>query len=117
MENFTLTKEEFIQRSMNGEVFIDRDGDRYFYDKTEVNPFRFNDTVLHSYWNRFNSKVLFTLEQPKPIIERRWKWRRDYEGYTTVTIDYFSDTYKDVSVYENDGWYKSDMYIDVEIKQ
>lgn len=113
-KEFTLTKEEFIKRSMNGEVFINRE-DRYFYDKGEYDPFMVNNSALDGAWSNFNGKTLFTLEEPKPIIERRWRWLSDTSKYTEVSARYYSDK---ESTMIGDGWYKKeDDYIDVGVKQ
>ena len=83
MKQFTLTKEEFITRSMAGEVFISVEyGSRFHYDNTKTMPFRLGNDTLDQAWRRLDGYSLFTLEQPKPRIERRWKWRQDSKGYT-----------------------------------
>ena len=124
MEKFTLTKEEFIKRSMKGEVFI-RDDVKYFYDSSYAVPFRVsrkkdNSNLAYCDWYAFNETNLFTLEQPTSIIERRWKWRFDHiqEAYTSETNGYMSDLYATTHRYIKDGWYKvEDLYIDVEVKE
>ena len=63
-KEFTLTKEEFITRSMAGEVFIRVGGGRrYFYDETEVNPFRLSGAPMSDAWQYMDGKTLFTLEE------------------------------------------------------
>ena len=115
MEKFTLTKEEFITRSMEGEVFIDN-CNRYFYDSSKSSPFRVNDSALAGAWSYFDGTVkIFALEQYKPKIERRWKYRRDCSGHTQETDCYYTDE-KAKSVL-NSLYYKAeDCFIDVEVK-
>ena len=114
MEPFALTKEEFITRSMAGEVFL-YDNSRLFYSVSETNPFRLEGSPLHYNWDLLDGETKhFTLEQPKPKIERRWKYRRDTEGITEESLSYYSDK---VSGQFKDDWYKAeDCFIDVEIK-
>ncbi len=105
---FVLTKETFIKKSMNGDVFRYA-GDKYFYDDTKIPPFRVNEDALRGYWNNFNGKNLFTLE--KWNIERRWKWQRN-------TSEYISDKYAEEKGYSHEGWYKlEDDYTDVETRE
>ena len=116
MEKTTLTKEEFIKRSMAGEVFI-YGGDKYFYDTCENPPFRLDGDYIRSNWGYFDGKTIFEIEEPKPIIERRWRWRKDEYG-RTQTSDYVSDKYAEIHSYIFSNWYKvEDDYIDVETKQ
>ena len=117
MEPFTLTKEEFITRSMAGEVFISTHSDKkFFYDNKYNIPFRVNHEDLDNNWNYMDGKHTFTLEQPNPKIERRWKYRRDKIGYTEETDCYYSDE-KAKSVLNGMLYYKTeDCFIDVEIK-
>ena len=61
-----LTKEEFIKRSMAGDVFEESEC-RYFYDATKTIPFRFNEEDLLGNWDRFDGKIEFTLVIPKDI--------------------------------------------------
>ena len=114
MEPFALTKEEFITRSMAGEVFLNGNN-RLFYSVSETNPFRLNGNTLHWGWDLFDGETKkFTLEQPKPKIERRWKYRRDTDGITEESLSYYSD---ESSNYFKKDWYKAeDCFIDVEIK-
>ena len=114
MELFALTKEEFITRSMAGEVFLDG-SNKLFYDMSEDIPFRYEKEPLKGNWDLFDGETKrFTLEQPKPKIERRWKYRRDLNGITEESLSYYSDK---VSGQFKDDWYKAeDCFIDVEIK-
>ena len=118
MKQFTLTKEEFITRSMAGEVFLDKNLSRFYYDNSKEQPFRLNNVPLTTAWYIFNGQKLFTLEQPKPKIERRWKYRKDCkEGDTHETSIYVSDEYAKENRFLKDKWYKAeDCFIDVEIK-
>ena len=59
-----LTKEEFIKRSMDGEVF-EFDSYKYFYDENEKNPFRFEELCMNESWGDFNGKNEFTVVEPK----------------------------------------------------
>jgi len=111
-KEFTLTKKEFIERSMKGEVFIDGFNNRLFYDNNKENPFRYCNKALHGAWEYFDGKALFTLEKPKPIIERRWKWRLDEIG-RTIESHYLSNEYAEK--YDYTGWYKTELYIDVKL--
>ena len=61
-----LTKEEFIKRSMAGDVF-EYIGCRYFYDATKIIPFRFDEEDLLGNWDRFDGKIEFNLVIPKDI--------------------------------------------------
>ncbi|MDQ1264560.1 MAG: hypothetical protein QG559_1561 [Campylobacterota bacterium] len=116
MKTTTLTNEEFITRSMAGEVFI-LNGDKFYYDITKYNPFRCNTCALDILWQTFNGKTIFEIEEPKPTMERRWKWRRDSFGYTVESGSYMSDIFVGNNNYSVEGWYKvEDLYIDVEIK-
>ena len=114
MEPFTLTKEEFITRSMKGEVFL-HSNNKMFYDASENNPFRYEKEPLNGNWDFLDGKTKrFTLEQPKPKIERRWKYRRDADGVTEESLSYYSD--KSTGRFKSD-WYKADdCFIDVELK-
>lgn len=115
MNQFTLTKEEFITRAMAGEVFLHKNN-KLFYDPTKEIPFRYDIEDLDNCWSLLDGKHLFTLEQPKPCIERRWKWRKDNKEITNET-SYVSDNYATEQSYQQKGWYKAeDCFIDVEIK-
>lgn len=115
MKTTTLIKEEFITRSMAGEVFI-LEGCRYFYAPSKENPFRVDYAAIGSSWCYMDGITLFEVEEPKPIIERRWKWRKDSDGCTIEDARYMSDEF--IEHYAiGGGWYKvEDLYIDVEIK-
>lgn len=45
MKPFALTKDEFITRSMAGEVFISNHN-KFFYDTKSINPFRIDKRGL-----------------------------------------------------------------------
>ena len=118
MESFTLTKEEFITRSMAGEVFIStHNSKRFYYDNKYTIPFRVNNEDLDNNWSYMDGEHLFTLEQPKPKIERRWKYLKNYrDGRTMESAQYYNDSkvneYLDLT-----KWYKAECcFIDVEIK-
>jgi len=52
--------------------------------------------------------------KPKPKIERRWRYARDANGYTTIASIYMSDSFAKNSKYLENGWYKlKNNYIDV----
>lgn len=120
MKPFKLTKEEFIKRSMAGEKFIGKVGDIFHYDGTHISPFRINQTVIGNSWNDFNndSDALFTLVQPEPVIERRYKWFKNEEDGETHETSFMSD---DCAIRNNclvNGWCKDEnLFRDVEIKQ
>lgn len=46
---------ELAARLEAGEVFYDEDGDKYWFDASEANPFRFEDQALNYNWDRFPS--------------------------------------------------------------
>lgn len=116
MEKFALTKEEFIIRSMAGESFMHL-GNKVFYDSSKENPFRYVNDDLNGMWCLFDGKIeVFTLKQPEPKIERRWKYRKDYDGYTEETSSYYTDE-KARTVLGDKIWRKvEDYYIDVEVR-
>ena len=68
-----LTKEEFIKRSMNGEVFI-FSGYKYSYDESKNNPFRIEDVGLNGGWEAFNGINEFTVIEPKPKTKIVKEW-------------------------------------------
>ena len=68
-----LTKEEFIKRSMNGEVF-ELDGYKFFYDNNEKNPFRLEDEDLEDNWSQFNGINEFTVVEPKAKTKIVKEW-------------------------------------------
>lgn len=112
----TLTKDEFIVRSMAGERFR-YEGRTYHYDNSFINPFRVEEYSIGAYWGYIDGKNIFEILEPEPKIERRWKWRRNSKGRTDETSSYLSDTYAESHNYEINGWYKiEDCYIDVEVK-
>lgn len=115
MEPFALTKEEFITRSMAGEVFF-YNNKKVFYDSSFGNPFRYEREELNGNWDLFDGKIkIFTLGQPKPRIERRWKYRADRKDYTIETNLYYSEEKAKSSL--DSHYYKAeDCYIDVEVK-
>ena len=68
---FTLTKEEFIERSMKGEVFIHEvTGNKFFYDKSKDTPFRLNNYPFLTDWGLFDKDELFRSEKQKVTIEK-----------------------------------------------
>ena len=68
-----LTKEEFIKRSMNGEVF-ELNGCKYFYNENEKNPFRFEELGMDESWGDFNGENEFTVVEPKPKTKIVKEW-------------------------------------------
>jgi len=113
-KTFTLNKRQFIERAMNGEVFL-HDGIRLFYDKEKHTPFRSGSSMLAGNWGLFNGEYPFTLEEPEPVMERRYIWRID-RTHHTVDSHYMTDACAASGSYVEDGWYKTNIYIDVEIK-
>jgi len=73
METVKLTKEEFIKRSMQGEVFEFHKG-KYSYDSTKRVPFRVNDVNLDNSWDLFNGINEFTVVKPEPKTEEVFEW-------------------------------------------
>ena len=112
-KEFTLTPEEFISRSIKGEVFL-RKGDRYHYSAGNIPPFKVGDNLLINEWSLFDGKRLFTLEKPKPKIERRWLWLKDRNGYTETSY-YVSNEYAQLHNFIGIWHKKVNDYIDVEI--
>jgi len=51
-----------------------------------------------------------------PKTERRWIWLKDEYG-CTIRTDYISDWYAKDEYLTTDGWHKSEMFIDVEVKE
>ena len=76
-----LTKEEFIKRSMDGEVF-EFDGCRYFYDKKEDNPFRVGFVAINNNWRYFKGETEFTVIEPKSKtkIVKEWMYLLNESG-------------------------------------
>ena len=68
-----LTKEEFIKRSMNGEVF-ELDGYKFFYNKDKTNPFRMEEQDLKGCWSYFNGETEFTVVEPEPKTKIVKEW-------------------------------------------
>ena len=83
-----LTKEEFIKRSMNGEVF-GLDGFLYFYDENEKNPFRFEELGMNESWGDFNGENEFTVVEPEPKtkIVKEWMYKRTVGKCQWHTVD------------------------------
>ena len=71
-----LTKEEFIKRSMNGEVFELYDC-KYFYDEKEINPFRIQEAGITESWGDFDGVNEFKVIEPKPKtkIVKEWMYK------------------------------------------
>jgi len=117
-EQFTLTKKQFIDRSMAGDVFLDEYNNEYYYDDSCDIPFRLDKDNLNLMWARFDGKALFTLKGSGTTTERRYRWLADEaEGCTSVS-DYMSDKYVERHDFIEEGWYKKeDDYIDVAINQ
>lgn len=111
----TLTKEQFITRSMTGEKF-EYDTCIYYYDKDKANPFRVDEDSLAAYWQYMDGETEFIIVEPEPTIERRWRWLLDGEEYTVISSSFMSDNYVKNNSYMTQDWYKSDQYIEVEIK-
>ena len=89
---FTLTKEEFIERSMKGEVFIHEvTGNKFFYDKSKDIPFRLNNDHLLTAWELFDKNdELFRSEKQKVTIEK-WLMQstidKEYRIIETSLVD------------------------------
>ena len=122
MEEFTLTKEEFIGRSMKGERFK-RMSEVFSYDNTKDSPFRVDGSIIRTHWRLFNGVEKFLSVKPEPTIERRWIWLKDFEGRTKTSDRYMTDKAARGGGYAKNGWYKAtaeycgkDIYIDVKIK-
>lgn len=112
MKTTTLTKEEFITRSMAGEVFINN-GSKLFYDPTKTNPFRIGDAGLGNSWSIFDGKTVFRVKAP---VERRWRWRRDNEGFTSESNYMTEECAVERGHTPQNGWYKvENIFIDVNV--
>ena len=86
MKTFKLTKEEFITRSMAGDVFEFR-GNTFYYDNNEKsNPFRLCQQALSSDWDKFNGINEFTLVEPEPEMEF-WVMFRIYDRIQKYWLD------------------------------
>ena len=68
-----LTKEEFIKRSMRGEVF-ELNGYKYFYDEKEINPFRIERMGMNGSWGDFDGVNEFTVVEPKSKTKIMKEW-------------------------------------------
>ena len=106
-----LTKEEFIRRSMRGEVFA-YETNKFHYDKTKYNPFRMDDNEMGDTWNIINTCTEFIV---LPKEERRYRYIRGREGISELSIGYINDAYAKRNHYTKDnGWHKlEDDYIEV----
>ena len=83
-----LTKEEFIKRSMSGEVFKLNDC-KYFYDAELDIPFRCDNSYLHGDWRYFNGINEFTVVEPKSKtkIVKEWIYNIPEDKNQWLTID------------------------------
>ena len=68
-----LTKEEFIKRSMAGEVF-EFDSYKYFFFFFEKNPFRFEELGMDESWGDLNAENEFTVIEPKQKTKIVKEW-------------------------------------------
>jgi len=78
-------------------------------------------TSVASIWAPHTYSTAWTqIEDPTivkiPKIERRWIWLRDHSDFTQSS-EYLDDRTAKACSYEANGWYKSQMFIDVEIKE
>ena len=48
------SKKEFAQAMLDGRVFVNANGSKYFYDETKNQPFRLNASSLHVAWDDYN---------------------------------------------------------------
>jgi hypothetical protein len=71
-----LTKEEFIKRSMKGEVF-ELYNCKFFYDKDKTNPFRIEGDDLNGCWSYLDGINEFTVVEPelKTKIVKEWLYK------------------------------------------
>ena len=53
------------------------------------------------------------MREIKPKKEKRWIWLKDLEGRTLVS-NYHSDEFANAT-FDKEGWYKSEMFIEVEV--
>ena len=98
-----LTKEEFIKRSMLGDRFIFNRFE-YYFDTTEMNPFRVGRTELNYNWRFFNGRNEFTVVEPEPKtkIVKEWMCKDDYGDWCIISrlmtkeeaMGYFKNHYK-----------------------
>ena len=99
-QTFKLTKEEFIKRSMTGDVF-ELNGEKYYYDSNENNPFRANDMSLNGYWYYFDGINEFTLVEPEPETES-WAQFRAWSGKHWVASELLFKTLEDcIELYDS----------------
>ena len=110
-KKFMLTKEDFIERSMDGDEFM-FEKRRYFYDEDEgINPFRVGDSGLDTSWNIFNGENLFELVEE---TELRYRYRKDTNKMTVFSEGYMTDESAEEYGYTKDEWYKAeDDFIEV----
>jgi len=107
-----LTKEDFIRRSMRGEVFA-YETNKFHYDKTKYNPFRMDDNEMGDIWRMVNGYTEFIL---LPKKERRYRYKTEDVGITQITPSYMSDEYADKWKYSQKGFIKlEEDYIDVDL--
>ena len=113
MKTTTLTRKEFIERSMKGEVFS-RQGTEYYYDETETIPFRFGTSPLYGCWDNFDGETEFEIVEPEPVFERRWRYV-DHDINHSIETSYY---YPDRNPPRGEAWKKiEDDYIDVDMSQ
>ena len=123
MKKFKLTRKEFVNMTEDGAVF-EYYGAIYFFDDSKTNPYRFKangqdyTNGIDLSWGNFNGENEFTLIEPEPVIERRWIWLNDImiDGATSTSTYYVSDKYAEDKKYKQQGWYKSETYVDVEVR-
>lgn len=86
-----LTKEEFIKRSIKGEVF-EFDGYKFFYDKDKTNPFRMEEQDLNGCWDYFNGETEFIVVEPEPKtkIVKEWLYK-DVLNIWHISVNLFTD--------------------------
>ena len=107
-----LTKEDFIRRSMRGDVFA-YGTSKFYYDKTKYNPFIMDYNEMGDTWRMFDGYTEFTLLTRK---ERIYRYKTEDVGITQITPSYMSDEYADKWKYSQKGFIKlKDDYIDVDL--
>ena len=81
-KQFTLTKEEFIQRSVAGEKFRRvKTGEVFYYDGSCSAPFRTSDGSIDARWDVFNKNVRFEVyKEPKPF----WKPKNGVKAWCLI---------------------------------
>ena len=97
---------DFIDSVMSGDVW-EFDGDFYYYDETEVSPFRFNNSAMRHSWENVLTEDFEFVE--KSFMEERWRMKRVYNNFTQITDDYYNQEMIDASYPMRDGWFKYDM--------